>query len=470
MTWTDRVKSIFNRGVVNPPDPSRSMFWPNVWSADGTYFGPQQALQLSVVWACVSVISRSIASCDWKVYEKKAGRLEYLEEDALDYLLNVRPNPEMTAIATKEALLLSACVWGNGYAEIVRDLAGRVKEIWPLDPDRVEPIRVVFGEDGSQNQVVIGGELAYRVVQAGDETKILKASQVYHLRGPSLSGLTGENMVLRAAKTLVLSAAADEFATSYYRNSTVVGGFIEVPRTLDQKVYERLKADWTEKRSGPGNAHKPVFLENGYKWVPLSDTSAASSQMLEARKFQVEEVARWFGVPLYMVGSLAGSQGYGTNLETTGLEFQRSCLSPWARRMEQEADWKFFPMRGPGAKKQTRIDLSPLARGDAKTRAEAYAIMRRIGVYSANDILTAEGKNGIGPEGDVRVIEASLATYEELEARAEKAERDAEAPPPAPFGARPPMPPGDQGETDTETEDDQGEEPTTPGPAGNEEK
>lgn len=464
MTWTDRLKSIFNRGVVNPPDPQRYAFWPNLWDADGRFFSAQEALQLSVVWACVSVISRSIASCDWKVYERKAGRLEYLEDDALDYLLNVRPNPEMTAIALKEALLMSAAVWGNGYAEIVRDQAGRVKEVWPLDPESVAPIRV-----NEMGEVVnIGGELAYRVTQAGDAQVVLRASQVYHLRGPSLNGLTGENIVLRAAKTLVLSSAADQFATSYYRNSTVVGGFIEVPRTLEPKTYERLKADWVEKRSGPGNAHKPLFLENGMKWVQLADTSAASSQMLEARKFQVEEVARWFGVPLYMVGSLAGSQGYGTNLETTGLEFQRSCLGPWARRMEQEGDWKFFPMRGPGSRKQTRIDLSPLAKGDAKTRAEAYAIMRRIGVYSANDILTAEGKNGIGPDGDVRVVEASLATYEELEARAEKAERDAEAPPPAPFGAQPPMPPGEP--EDDETEDDQGEEPITkPGPAGTEE-
>ena len=418
MTWTQRIAGLFNRGITEPPNPGRYTYWPNLWDANGKFFGAQEALQLSVVWACVSVISRSVGTCDWKVYERKAGRLEYLEDDALDYILNVRPNPEMTALALKEALISSAAVWGNGYAEIVRDNAGRVKELWPLAPEMVEPIRV----NDQAERVLTGGELAYQITQVNGGTVILRQAQVYHLRGPSLSGLLGENIVNRAAKSLVLSSAADEFATAYYRNNTVVGGVLEYPKTLDDKSFTRLKNDWVEKRSGPGQAHRPVILENGMTWKPLGDSSAANSQMLEARKFQVEEICRWFGVPLYMVGSLAASAGYGTNLEQTGLEFQRSCLGPWARRMEQEADWKFFPMRGPTSKKQTRIDLTPLSRGDAKTRAEGYAVLRRIGVLSANDILRLEGYNALpGEEGEVRLVEALMVSYEELKIREEAA-------------------------------------------------
>ena len=466
MNWTDRVKSIFNRGSVPPPDPNRFMFWPTFTDADGRFFGAQEALQLSVTWACVSVISRSLACCHWKVYERKDGEFVCLEEDALDYILNVRPNPEMTAMAVKEALIFAAAMYGNGYAEIVRDEAGRVRELWPLDSTLVEPVRV--NQDGA---LAVAGELVYRCTHpSGTGTVFLKQNQVYHLRGPSLTGLLGENIVNRAAKTLTLAAAADSYARAYYANNTVVGGILEYPRTLDEKSYTRLKNDWVEKRSGPGNAHKPVILENGMTWKPLSDSSAASSQVLEARKFQVEDVARWWGVPLHMIGSLAGSQGYGTNLEQLGLGFVRDCLGPWARRLEQEADWKLFPMRGPGSKKLTRIDRTPLTRGDSKTRAEVGAILRRAGVITANEWRLSEGLNRIdGEEGNQLLVEASLATYEELEARAEKAEkaeRDAEAPAPSPFGARPPMPPGEQ---DVETEDDQGEEPITPGQAGNEE-
>lgn len=456
MTWTDRIKTIFNRGVVEPPNPGSAMFWPQMWSADGTYFGPQEAMQLSVVWACISVISRSVATCDWKVYERKEGRLEYLEEDALDYLLNTRPNPEMTAMAVKEAIVLSAAVWGNGYAEIVKDNAGRVKELWPLQSDRVEAIRV--NERGERAQT---GDLAYLVTQPNGGMVVLKQANVYHLRGPSLTGLLGENMVNRAAKTLVLSAAADAFSTGYYRNNTVIGGVLEYPKAMDPAAHKRLKDQWVETYSGPSQAYKPIILENGMVWKPMGDNSAAASQMLEARKFQVEEIARWFGVPLHMVGSLAGSQGYGTNLEQLGLGFVRDCLGPWAKRMEQEADWKFFPMRGAGAKKQTRIDLAPLTRGDSLTRANAYAVMRRIGVMSANDILRMEGQNGIGPEGDTRLVEAALVSYEELKIREEAAEKALTAPPPRPFGA-PAGPPAGEDMEDPETEDPETEDaPTT---------
>ena len=440
MTWTDRIKTIFNRGQVPPVDPQRASFWPVAWDADGRFFGVQEAMQLSVVWACVSVISRSIAGCHWKVYEKQNGQLVCLDEDSLDYLLNVRPNPEMTAMAVKEALLFAAAVYGNGYAEIVRDQAGRVAELWPLDSSLVEPVRKTT--DGTLGS---SGELVYRCTHpAGTGQVYLDAKNVYHLRGPSLTGLLGENIIQRAGKTLTLSAAADSYARAYYSNNTVVGGILEYPRSLDPKAYERLKNDWVEKRSGPSQAHKPVILENGMTWKPMGDGSAATSQLIEARKFQVEEIARWFGVPLHMIGSLAGSQGYGTNLEQLGLGFVRDCLGPWARRMEQEADWKLFPMRGPGSKKVTRIDLTPLTRGDSKTRAEANAILRRNGVITANEWRISEGLNLLeGEQGELLVVEASLATYEELEARAEKAERDAEAPPPAPFGARPAGPPGE---------------------------
>lgn len=430
MSVIDRIKSVFNFGQVQPPDPRRSYFWPQVWDNDGKYFSAQSALQLSTVWACVSVISRSLAGCEWKVYQHSSDQMEYLHGDPLEYLLNVRPNPEMTAIAVKEAIIASAAVWGNGYAEIVRDNAGRMKELWPLDPEKVRPVRI--DSSGVENTV---GELAYKCSHPVTGIQVvLTQAQVYHLRGPSLSGILGENIVLRGAKSLVLSQACDEFATAYYRNSTVVGGVLEYPRTLDEKSFKRLKDDWAEKHQGPSSAHKPVILENGMIWKPMGDSSAASSQLLEARKFQVEEIARWFGVPLHMLGSLAGSQGYGTNLEQLGLGFVRDCLGPWAKRMEQEADWKFFPMRGPTSNKQTRIDLSPLTRGDALTRANAYAVMRRIGVYSANDILRMEGQNALGPEGDIRLVEAGLISYDELDSREDVAEAAAEnaMKPPAP--------------------------------------
>lgn len=436
MSVRDRLSRIFGRGSVPAPDPRLFAYpFPPV-TADGYALTPSDALQLSVVWAAVSVIARAVASCEWKVYERSGASLTWKDEDSLDWILNTRPNPDTTAMAVKEALMYSALIYGDGYLEIVKDGAGKIAELWPLDPERVVPFR----EEA-------GAPLAYKVQAQKGQQYTLAAERVFHLRGPSLTGFVGDNMVLRAAKTLTLNQAADAFATSYYRNSTVIGGVLEYEKGLDAKSLERLEQSWGAKRSGPSKAFGVKVLENGMKWKPLT-SDAGTSQMLEARKFQVEEVARWWSVPLHMLGSLAGSQGYGTNLETLGADFARNCIQPWARRIENEADVRLITTRGPNSRRVIRIDLSPLARPDTKTRAESWAILRNIGVVSVNDILRAEGQNVIGPEGDLRVVQAGFVPLDSIEEKAEAELEKLTAPPPAPVA------PAGETTDATDTEDD----------------
>ena len=141
--------------------------------------------------ACVDAIAKTIASCQWSVYRPIGkGRRELLEDDPLHWLLNTRPNPEMTAIGFREALLYQAIPGGNAYAEIVRDFGGRVAELWPLESDRVTPRRTE------------SGALLYEYLQPDGTNAWLEPRQVFHLRGPSLTGLMGENLVVRAAKSL----------------------------------------------------------------------------------------------------------------------------------------------------------------------------------------------------------------------------------------------------------------------------
>jgi hypothetical protein len=230
---------------------------------------------------------------------------------------------------------------------------------------------------------------------------------------------------------------------------------LEYEKALDQKSHDRLVGSWKESHGGPSKGHGVTILENGMKWKPLT-SDAGSSQMLDARKFQVEETARWFGVPLHMLGSLAGSQGYGTNIEALGLEFVRGCLTPWARRIEQETDFKLFPTRGPGSRKVTRIDMSPLYRADTKTRAEAAAILRDCGVLSVNDILRDEGRNTIGEEGDMHVVLTKYVPLELLEEMTEAEIAKLETPPAPPAPLPEEKDAADQAEAGdaTETEDD----------------
>lgn len=404
---------------TRPADPYQLIQFVPLAPIAGVRLTVEDALCLSVVWACVDAITKAVSSCRWNVYtEDGADRRRRLPNDPADYLLNVRPNEEMTAIGFREALLFNALTWGNGYAEIVRDGAGRIAALWPLAADRMTPRR-----DSAKR-------LVYEFANPDGSTAILEGSRVFHLRGPGLNGLLGDNIVARAAKSIALAMAAERFSSSFFGNGTVLGGVLEYPKTLDDAAYQRLKVSWEERFQGPNNAHKPVILEGGMKWNPIS-TEPEKSQLVESRKFQIEEICRWYGVPPHKVQHLERSTF--NNIEHLGIEFVRDALTPWAMRLEQEADFKLFTVRA--GSRFTKLDTAWLSYGDAKSRAEYYQIMRRIGVFSVNDILALEGRNTIGPEGDIRIVESAMTRLERV---GEEPAKEEEPPPPLPEPAEPP--------------------------------
>jgi HK97 family phage portal protein len=336
----------------------------------------------------------------WNIYQPTGhSRREILNDDPVSWVLNTRANADMTAIAFKEAMLFMAIPFGNSYAEIVLNKAGRVAELWPLESERVTPRR-----DLQSNA------LYYEYRQPDGTLSRLESKQVFHLRGPSITGLVGENVVARAAKSLSVAAAAERFSASFFGRGAHPSGVLEYPGKLDEETYERLKRDWAERKQGPENAHKPMILEAGMKWSSVS-LEPEKSQLVESRQFAVEEICRWFGVPPHKVQHLLRSTF--SNIEHQSIEFVRDALTPWARRLEQEADFKLFRQdRAPF--KETSIDLTPLTYGDASSRANAQAVWRQNGILTANEIRHREGLNDIGPDGDVLLVQANLTTVERI--------------------------------------------------------
>ena len=441
MTIRSRLAQLFrptNFGEVRPDDPSRYLRWlPSPSIAAGVPVTVESAMQLSTVWACVDAITKALAPCRWDVYRVSGRRREVLPHDPIAYVLNVRPNPEMTAISFREALLYNALTWGNGYAEIVFDGAQRVKELWPLLPDRMTPRRRPDT-----------GALYYEYVQMDGGLVDLEPAQVLHVRGPTLVGFLGDNFVARSAKAIGLAIAMERFASSYFANGTVTGTILKYPKTLTEPAYQKLLRDWEERRQGPDKAHKPVILEGGME-LTEQVIDSAKAQMIESRKFQVEEICRWFGVPLHKVQHL--DRATNNNIEHLGIEFVRDALTPWACRLQQEADAKLFVQRGP--QRETRLDMGWLSHGDAGARASAYSAMRNIGVYSVNDIREMEGLNTIGPEGDLRIVPLNMQVLRPELADPPKAT-------PAGTGSGPPgAPPASTGgdATDPEEQEEEGD-------------
>lgn len=396
----EAVKSFFSN-AFRGEDPQREMRWISPYPIAGLQLTPDQALSLSTVWGCIDIIGKGIASCAWNIYEPVPGtkRRKLLDSDFRAWVLNTRPNPEMTAIGFREAMLFQAIPFGNAYAEIVRDAGGRVTELWPLMSDRVMPRR---------NRETWA--LEYHYVQPDGSIAIFPSRKIFHLRGPGLWGLMGDNIIARAAKTLGVAAAQERYSASFFGQGAQPSGVLEFSGKLDPATHKRLKEDWTDKFKGPDNAHKPIILESGMKWNSIS-VDPQKSQLVESRKFSVEEICRWFGVPPHKVQHL--EHATFSNIEHSSIEFVRDSLKPWERRLCQEADAKLFDQnRGPW--RCTEIDLSPLTRGDAQSRSQAHASWRQNGIMTANEIRAQEGLDDCGEDGDILLVQANLTTVQRI--------------------------------------------------------
>lgn len=364
------------------------------WIPQGLRVNEYEATSISVVWACIQAISTAIASSPWDVYRVAGRRREYLPDDPLSYLLNQRANPEnLPAVAFREAMLFGALATGNAYAEIERDGGGRVIGVSPLVADQMQLER-----DES-------GALVYHYSDPGGNPIYYSPDEIFHLRGPvSVAGLMGDSTVGRASKAIALAAAAERFAVHYLANGTVTSGVLSYPAKLDPKSFERIREQWKEKRSGPATAGNVIILEGGMKYEAIS-ADPDRAQLLETQSWTVENIARYFGVPLVKLGVPSSSQGYGSNISQLNLQWARDCLTPWRLRLEQEANVKLL---SPRPYRETRIDLEWLSRGDAKEAAEADKIRLESGVWSVNEIRERNGENSIGPEGDIRFVSNSL--------------------------------------------------------------
>lgn len=372
-------------------DPLRYMQFIQHDQPAGVTVTQTNALELSVVWACVSMIANPIASCDWNIYEMRGEKRVDQPNDPLWYILNVRPNPDMTAMGLKESLLFNVLTWGNSYGYIVRDMAQRVKEIWPLLPHRVTPWRDPVSQ-----------AIFYDYYEQTGGHVTLRSDEVFHLHGPGITGLMGDNIVARAAKSMSLAMAQERFASTYFGNNTNIGGFLTYPKTMDDATFNHLRDSWADRYKGPDKAHKPAILEGGMTWTPLT-TPIDDAQLVNSRKLQIEDICRWYAVPPHKVQHL--DRMTYNNVEHLAIEYVRDALKPWTIRMEQEADYKLF---SPRSNRRTTFDMFWLMQGDFKTRMEGYHIGRRMGVYSINDVLKLEKQNGIGKEGDGRTIEINM--------------------------------------------------------------
>jgi HK97 family phage portal protein len=378
----------------------------------GVVVTPDSALTFAAVWACVSVISRTIAALPWRVFvTSERGRDSV--DSTVAWLLNNQPNSEMTAFSFREALMSHVLLWGNAYAEIERDLAGRPTALWIITPDRV----TVKRDEKT-------GELGYDVRGEYDQVR-LRPDQVLHIHGLGFDGVVGYSPVQMAARSMGIGIAQDAFGAAFYANGTVFGAVAEMPGAMNGPQMAATEAELNGSRKGPDNAFKFKVAPQGTKLHQLS-MPMTDAQFLESRKFSVTEVARWYGVPPHKIADLDRSTN--NNIEHQGIEFVTDAIVPWAVRLEQETNVKLFGARAQG-RVYTKLMVNALMRGDAKSRSEFYRTMTQIGAMSINEVRELEELNTIGTAGDSHLVQLNQTTLEWL---VENPDAKAAAPPSAP--------------------------------------
>lgn len=357
-----------------------------VKSASGISVTPSTALQSTAVFACVRVLAETVASLPLPVYRRLAGGGKERAADHYLYpILHDLPNPELTSFEFREALMGHLALWGNAYAEIERDGAGRVRALWPLRPDKIQVVREQ-------------GELLYYYTLPEGTRVALKPVQVFHIRGLSGDGIVGYSPIRLAREAIGLALATEEFGARFFSNGAHPGGIVEYPSVLKDEAYERFKKSVQEAYGGLSKSHRLMVLEQGLKYhqigIPPED-----SQFLETRKFQVNEIARIFRVPPHMVGDL--ERATFSNIEHQSIEFVVHTIRPWLVRWEQAIKRDLF-LPGERSTFFPEFLVDGLLRGDTKSRYEAYAVGRQNGWLSADDIRELENMNPL-PDGQGKI-------------------------------------------------------------------
>ena len=380
-------------------------------TSSGKFVTERSAMQITAVYACVRILAEAVAELPLHLYRYTAdGGKEKAINHPLYHLLHDEPNPEMSSFVFRETLLSHLLLWGNAFAQIIRNGKGEVIALYPLMPNKMTVDRDTKGQ------------LYYAYTRTSEEaptmdcaTVYLKPCDVLHIPGLGFDGLVGYSPIAMAKNAIGIAVACEEYGAKFFANGASPSGVLEHPGVI--KDVGKVRESWNSTFGGSNNAGKVAVLEEGMKYSPIS-IAPEQAQFLETRKFQIDEIARIFRVPPHMVGDLEKSSF--SNIEQQSLEFVKYTLDPWVVRWEQAIARSLL---SPNEKNVyfAKFNLEGLLRGDYESRMRGYATARQNGWMSANDIRELENLDRIPADqgGDLYLVNGNMLPLNKAGAYAE---------------------------------------------------
>lgn len=369
-------------------------------SSSGKVVTERTAMQMTAVYACVRILSEAVAGLPLNLYRyNNDGGKEKALDHPLYLLLHDEPNPEMSSFVFRETLMTHLLLWGNAYAQIIRNGKGEIVALYPLMPNKMQVNR-----DDNGQLYYIYQKSQEEVPNSKDFYVRLESSDVLHIPGLGFDGLVGYSPIAMAKNAIGLAIATEEYGSKFFANGAAPSGVLEHPGTI--KDPSKVRESWMSQFGGSANSGKIAVLEEGMKYTPIS-ISPEQAQFLETRKFQINEIARIFRVPPHMVGDLDKSSF--SNIEQQSLEFVKYTLDPWVVRWEQSIQRTLLT---PAEKKSyfVKFNVEGLLRGDYQSRMTGYATARQNGWMSTNDIRELENLDRIPAEegGDLYLVNGNM--------------------------------------------------------------
>jgi len=345
------------------------------------------ALKHSVVWACVDLLASVVGMLPLHIYKTlpDGGKVRATNHP-LYPRLRAQPNSWQTASEFRSQMTAHVLLRGNAYAQIVPGPSGFADQLIPLSPDRMQ----VFQDSTDRTlkylyQPAQGAKIAY------------DQDQIHHLRGLGTDGLTGLSVIQHARESIGFGLAAEQYGNRFFSQASNPGGVLKHPGKLSKDGAARLRKEWQEAHAGLGNAHQVAVLEEGMDFKALT-ILPADAMLIQSREFSIEDISRWFRVPLHMINSVSKVTSWGTGIEAQSIGFSTYTLMRWLTMWTQAISRDLILAKSIYF---AGFEVRQLLQGDSPARAAYYASGRQWGWLSVNDIHEMEGLDPIGDEGDI---------------------------------------------------------------------
>lgn len=373
---------------------------PKGWNA-GIDYGSSKlsAMKISAVNRCVEAISNSMSKIPFFVMHRET---KERADHRIMQPLKLRPNEAMAPSVFKKLIETHRLCWGNAYIALIRSPStGYVQEMIPLPPDYVTPH---LDEDGL---------LWYGFVNPRNgERRKIRSYDVVHLKAFSEDGIKGISVLERAAQTIRSAHSVQQYEGKLYSQNARPAGVLKVASMLEKGAKDKIREEWEQVHSGVDNQFRIAVLDLGMEYQQIS-LSPKDTQFVESKEVTVGDIARFFGVPMYML--MAGNQSYNANNQNS-IEYVKNTLAPILVQYEEEMTYKILSDLEIARGWEIKGNLNAELRGDVEARGTWYKNMREAGAFSVNDIRALEDQAGV-PGGDVRLASLNyvpLDLFEEL--------------------------------------------------------